>query len=161
MTLIRPERPGDEDGIRNVLADAFGRPGEAELVDRLRAEGDAAISLVAEEEGEVVGHILFSPVAAPFRALGLGPLAVAPARQQSGIGAALVRAGLERVRAGGWEAVFVLGDPAYYGRFGFSASAAAGFDCVHAGPHLMALALDGELPASGAVAYAPAFAALG
>ena len=159
--IIRAERPGDAAAIRAVLLAAFGRSGEADLVERLRADGDVALSLVAEAAGGIVGHILFTPLTAPFRALGLGPLAVAPAWQGRGIGSALSRAGLDSVRGDGWQGVFVLGDPVYYTRFGFRVAAAAGFECSYAGPHFMAMPLAGRLLASqGPVACAPAFAGL-
>lgn len=161
MIAIRPERPEDAPAIRSILVAAFGGEDEARLVERLRADGDAALSLVAVEEGRVVGHVLFSRLAAPFPALALAPLAVDPARQRSGIGAALVRAGVATAGREAWAGVFVLGEPAYYGRFGFRADLAAGFASPYAGPHLMGLALRGSLPArQGALVHAPAFAAL-
>ncbi|MCC7427319.1 MAG: N-acetyltransferase [Alphaproteobacteria bacterium] len=151
------------DGVRALLCAAFPTPAEADLVERLRRDGDAAVALVAAAgDGRVIGHVMLSRMAAPFRALGLGPVAVDAAHRRRGTGAALIGAALARARAGGWQGVFVLGDPAYYRRFGFTPEAAAGFDCAYAGPYLMALALGGgPLPvASGPVAYAPAFAAL-
>jgi len=159
---IRGETPGDIRPIHDLVTAAFGRDEESRLVDRLRADGDAAISLVACEGDELVGHILFSPMRAPFRALGLAPVSVLPRRQRSGIGSALIRAGLARAEAERWQGVFVLGEPAFYRRFGFDPDLAAGFDCPYAGPYLMATALGGRLPAAnGRLAYAPAFAALG
>ena len=159
---IRTEQPADILAIREVVTAAFGQPLEADLVDRLRADGDSVISLVAEEEGRVVGHIMFSRLTAPFRALGLAPVSVAPDRQRAGTGSRLIRAGLERAAREGWQAVFVLGDPAFYRRFGFDANQASGFSSPYAGPHLMVLALGGALPAiTGEIAYAPAFAVLG
>jgi putative acetyltransferase len=101
-------------------------------------------------------------LSAPFRALGLAPVAVRVGRRRQGIADRLIRVGIDLARAGGWQALFVLGEPDYYGRFGFSASAAARYDCVYAGPYLMALPLGPDLPApNGAVSYAPAFGALG
>jgi putative acetyltransferase len=158
---IRDETSGDVRPIHDVVTAAFGCEDEARLVDRLRAEGDAVLSLVACDGGLVVGHILFSTLRAPFRALGLAPVAVVPERQDSGIGSALIRAGLDRAAKDRWEAVFVLGEPAFYRRFGFDPDLAAGFDCPYAGPYLMALALGAELPASGRIEYAPAFAEFG
>ena len=159
---IRDEAATDRGVVRKIVTAAFGRDDEARLVDRLRADGDAAISLVAVEEGRIVGHILFSPLAAPFRALALAPVSMLPERQRSGIGSALIRAGLARAQAGGWEGVFVLGEPAFYRRFGFDPALAEGFRSPYSGPYLMALALAGKLPAaSGAIAYAPAFGGLG
>ena len=100
-------------------AAAFATDAEARLVDRLRAAGHAAISLVALE-GRIVGHVLFSEVqASAGRGLGLAPVAVLPAHQRSGIGAALVLAGIEASRSAGYDYAVVLGEPAYYRRFGF------------------------------------------
>ena len=161
MLEIRSEEAGDEAAVRALTQAAFGRGDEATLVDRLRADGACVLSLVAAEDDALVGHVLFSLMEASFRALGLGPVSVAPARQRKGIGSALVRAGLEAARGADWDAVFVVGDPAYYRRFGFTPEAAAPFGCAYAGPHLMALPLVRPLPAqAGEVAYAPAFAAL-
>ncbi len=160
--VIRDEGLADAPAIRAVVEAAFGRSLEADLIDRLRADGDAAISLVADGGGEVVGHVLLSGMAAPFRALALAPVSVAPHRQRSGVGTRLIRAGLDRAGEGAWRGVFVLGDPAYYRRFGFDPAAARGFASAYAGPHLMALAPGGgDLPATrGRIDHAPAFAAL-
>jgi putative acetyltransferase len=102
---------------------AFETPSEADIVDALREKSGSLISLVAETEGQIVGHILFSPVSLadqPGVALaGLGPMAVSPQHQRRGIGSALVRRGLEPCRDRGYGAVVVLGHAAYYPRFGF------------------------------------------
>lgn len=159
---IRRAEPRDHPAIREVLLAAFPGPGEADLVESLRSDGDAAIELVGDDCGAVVGHILFSPMQAPFRALALAPLSVIPDRHRQGIGIALVEAGRGIAREQGWDAVFLLGDPEYYGRFGYDLALAAGFSSPYAGPHFMALALRGALPERrGEVHYAPAFAALG
>lgn len=156
--LIRDEQPGDAHAIRAVVEAAFSQPLEADLVDRLRGDGDVAISLVATDDSGVVGHILLSKMTAPFRALGLAPVSVRPDRQGTGIGSQLIRAGLERAKEGGWQAVFVLGEPAYYTRFGFDPALASGFTSPYAGAYLMAISLDGDLPVtSGIIEYAPAF----
>jgi len=159
--IIVDEQPLHLPAIGAVLEAAFGRADEARLVERLRADRALVLSLAAIEDDAVIGHVAFSAMRAPFRALGLGPVAVAPARQRSGVGRSLIGEGLARARAAGWEAVFVLGDPSYYRRFGFSVEDAAGFTSPYAGPHFMALALGGpRLPAStGPVEYAPAFGA--
>ena len=158
---IREEEQDDWPAIAALEEAAFGRPDEARLVDRLRSNGDLVLSLVAQAGAKIVGHLALSRMAAPFLALGLGPLAVAPDLQRSGVGGRLTEAALERARADGWDAVFVLGEPAYYRRFGFSAQAAIGFASPYAGPYLMALSLKGALPvSSGTIEYAPAFAAL-
>jgi putative acetyltransferase len=160
--IIRDERPEeDAAAVRALLEAAFGGPLEAELVDRLRQDGDVVLGLVAEEAGRVVGHVLLSRMTAPFRALALAPLAVLPERQRTGIGGRLVRAALARATAEDFDAVIVVGEPAYYQRLGFDAALARGFLSPYAGPFLMARALRGALPvATGRLAHAPAFAAL-
>jgi putative acetyltransferase len=124
--IVRDERPLDVDGIREVLTHAFGRPDEAVLVDALRAAGKVQLSLVAESEGQVVGHVLFTAVTIAgddtLLASGLAPLAVVPRMHGVGVGSALVRQGLARCRRAGHAFVVVLGDPRYYGRFGFVAA---------------------------------------
>jgi putative acetyltransferase len=158
---IRAERADDHDGIGDVHRLAFAGKAEARLVDDLRRSGDAVISLVAEHQGRVIGHVLFSRLKAPMRALALAPLVVVPENQQQGIGSSLVRAGLERADATGWDAVFVLGAPSFYERFGFSGDAAKDYACAYNGEHFMVRALGrGEAPGSGVLNYPTAFAAL-
>lgn len=103
---------------------------EANLVDALREQAHPVVSLVADVAGEVVGHIMLSPVSLgghpELRVMGLAPMAVAPAHQRKGIGSALVRAGLEQCRQLGFGAVVVLGHPSYYPRFGFLPAARFG-----------------------------------
>ena len=127
MTIIRREEPEDASAVRRVNEQAFGRKDEADLVDALRLRDELLISLVAIEDGQVVGHILFSPVMiqsqkTSFGALGLGPMAVSLEYQGQGIGSQLVEAGLEECRKAGHEAVVVLGHPGFYRRFGFAPS---------------------------------------
>lgn len=129
---IRAEEERDRARVYEIQAAAFGRRGEADLVERLRAEARPQLSLVAERAGRVVGHVFFSPVeleceAGGVPAAGLAPVAVDPAEQGRGAGSALVRAGLERSPERGWHAVFLVGAPAYYGRFGFELAAPLGF----------------------------------
>jgi len=163
---IRDGLDSDAVAIRAVHLGAFPTSAEADLVERLVAEGDAVISLVAEEKGEVVGHILLSRMSVcgdgrDYRALGVAPVGVVARGQGRGHGSALIRAALDRAAALGEEILFLLGSPAYYGRFGFRAEAAAAFASPYAGSHLMALRLhDVPLPISGRADYAPAFAAL-
>jgi putative acetyltransferase len=160
--IVREACHHDDDAIRRVVESAFNRRAEVNLVDRLRSEGDAVISLVGVEETGVIGHVLFSKMSAPFPTLGLGPLSVAPQHQRLGAGTRLIRAGLERAEMAGWKCVFVLGNPAYYTRFGFNAALASKFICRYAGPHLMALTFGpGVSVLSGEVEYAPAFQNLG
>ena len=119
---IRPERRQDIEAVHAINLAAFQAPGEAKAVDTLRAAGLATLSLVAEQAGKPVGHILFSPVTlngAPTALLGLAPMAVHPDHQNRGIGSLLVPAGLAACRELGVPAVVVLGHPAYYPRFGF------------------------------------------
>jgi putative acetyltransferase len=123
--IIRGEKQADLDPIHELVAAAFQRPDEAVLIDRLRSDRGCVISLVAVEGDEIVGHILFSRMTAPFRALGLGPVSVKPSRQRAGIGSQLIRAGLDRAKEVGWQGVFVLGEPKYYSRFGFDPALAS------------------------------------
>lgn len=126
---IREETPRDHAEVDRIHEAAFGRRAEAQLVRSLRATARPQLSLLAVLEEEPVGHVFFSPVSvegAGAGLAGLAPLAVAPARQGLGAGSALVRAGLDACPARGFQAVFVLGDPAYYARFGFTPAAAAG-----------------------------------
>jgi putative acetyltransferase len=155
--ILRPEDQGDRHAIFAVVAAAFPTFAEARLVDRLRADGDAKISFVASIDGVIVGHVMLSRMVADFRALGLGPVAVVPSRQRSGIGTSLIAAGVAAA-TGRWDMVFVLGDPAFYGRFGFDPALARRFGSPYAGPQFLALSLTRDSSAySGSVDYAPAF----
>jgi len=139
VLTIRREAPEDFDAIRHVNEQAFGRAVEADLVDHLRSRGVLTISLVATQDGEIVGHIAFSPVAvesgpASFEAITLAPIAVLPAHQRQGIGSQLVRAGLEECRQLGHEIVVVVGHPEYYPRFGFAPGKPRGIGCEFEAP---------------------------
>lgn len=158
--MIRPATPDDRAGIRAVVVAAFHKPDEADLVDALRADGDVVLELVAVEDGEVVGHILFSPLKTDTgaRFAALAPLAVKPGRQRDGLGSALMRDAHDRLRAMGIDAAVVLGHPAYYPRAGYSAAAAKTVRGPFSGPSFMALALaPGALDAPVAITYARAF----
>jgi len=161
--IVRSEAPGDVAAIRAVEEAAFRQPAEAQLVDDLRDAGDSVFSLVAVEGVTLIGHAMFSRLRAPFAALSLGPVAVRPERQRSGVGSQLIREGIARSEAAGWLGIFVLGDPAFYRRFGFDAGKASGFISPYAGPHWMVLPLGrNELPTdTGSIQHAPAFAKLG
>jgi putative acetyltransferase len=143
---VREETPADLEAIRGVNRRAFGREEEARLVDALRDGGYARISLVAEEGGQVVGHILFSDLpiitaAGTLHALALAPMAVLPDRQRQGVGSRLVREGLRACAEAGHRAVVVLGHPDYYPRFGFSPRLAERLQAPFSGPAFMALEL--------------------
>src|SRR5512147_799435 len=134
MPLIRAEQPGDFEPVHALLTASFGREAEARLVDRLRASGKIATALVAEEKERILGHVVLSKIvvdteAGEVGALALAPLAVEPAFQRLGIGSALVSAGLEHCRLERQARVLVLGDPAYYARFGFVPAARFGLKC--------------------------------
>lgn len=171
--VIRPARAEDAGAIDAVIRAAFtgsghGYQGEAELVRILEADGDALVSLVAETDGAVVGHVLFSRMdveadSAALSAAGLAPVSVVPERQGRGIGAALIRAGFDALRAQGVAISFVFGNEAYYPRFGYSPDLATRFASPFAGPHFMAMMLDSDAPwpLGGRADYAPAFGRMG
>jgi putative acetyltransferase len=159
--LLRDARPDETDAVCALVEAAFGRAPEADLVADLTEDGDAAISLVAEQDGRLVGHVLLSRMHAPFPAVALAPASVDPSLQAGGVGSALIREAIARARAEGWAAIFVLGSPAYYERFGFDVGLAAGFSSRYASPAFMALALGDTLPAlAGELRHAPAFDAV-
>jgi putative acetyltransferase len=123
---IRPEQPSDHAAIRAVTKAAFAPMSyssqtEAEIIEALRAAGTLTVSLVAIEDGELVGHVAFSPVTIEGESgwFGLGPVAVKPGLQRGGIGSALIRSGLDRLRALNAKGCVLVGDSGYYGRFGF------------------------------------------
>lgn len=166
MTQIRAEHEDDQDAIRDVVDAAFGGSDESALIERLRADGDVILSLVAVEDGEIVGHILFSRLEVTsfdgedkLHAASLAPMAVAPTHQRLGIGSELVRQGIEKCKELDLDAIVVLGHTHFYPRFGFSTQMAENLKSPFSGPNLMALPLiqgvfDGF---SGIVTYADAF----
>lgn len=167
MLTIRQEAPQDRKAVQLTNRLAFEGEDEAALVDRLRGSGSAALSLVAVVDGNVVGHILFSNLVietawGAVGALSLAPMAVKPEFQRQGIGSALVRRGLEQCQEQGHSIVVVLGHPAYYPRFGFSAKLAENLHGPYAGEAWMALELrEGALNGvRGTVRYPEAFAGL-
>jgi putative acetyltransferase len=170
MIQIRAEKPPDQAGIRAVHLSAFApRTNEADLVEMLRQDGQATVSLVALSEGRLVGHVLFSPVnlvpgQPNLRGLGLAPLAVLPDYQRQGIGSRLAMRGLDIARDGGFDYAVVLGDPAYYARFGFRPASRFQLESEYdAGEAFMALELrPGALThIAGLVQYRPEFKASG
>src|SRR5690606_15604957 len=117
---------------------AFESPGEAILVDSLRGKVEPFLSLLAENEGRVVGHILFTPVDvvgdSSWHAMALGPMAVLPEFQRQGVGSQLIHSGLQACRDAGHDVVFVLGHPTYYPRFGFRRMSEFGITCKFEAP---------------------------
>mgnify|MGYP001229769663 CR=1 FL=1 len=155
---IGDETAADRQAIHGLVVEAFGGGPEADMVDRLRADGDLMVSLVARQGGRLCGYVALSRLQSPARAVALAPVAVSPGEQNRGIGSALVRAALERARALGTAIVFVLGKPGYYARFGFTPEAAEPFPCIYAGSHFMALRLSPDATPIAPVVYADAFA---
>ncbi len=143
---IRSEVESDRQAVYSVNAAAFETTAEAELVDTLREQAHPIVSLVAEDEGTVVGHILFTPVSLPghpqLKIMGLAPMAVAPDQQRRGVGSALVPAGLERCRQLGYGAVVVVGHPEYYPRFGFTSALRFGLGCEYEAPEEAFMAIE-------------------
>ncbi|WP_339630727.1 N-acetyltransferase [uncultured Sneathiella sp.] len=158
---LRDERPEDTAEIREIITAAFGQPEEADLVEALRTANDLTLSLVAEEDGKIIGHIALSRLKSPANSVALAPVSVAPDRQGGGIGGALIVEAIARADKDGEALIFVLGDPAYYTRFGFSVGTAAPFDCIYAGEYFMALELGEGKVAVEPVVYADAFGRLG
>jgi putative acetyltransferase len=166
MPIIRPERPDDIPGIRDVNRTAFDTAAEAALVDALRQQASPLVSIVATEADTVVGHIFFSPVTLLSHPeepiMGLAPMAVLPARQRLGIGSMLVRTGLDECRRLGFEAVVVLGHADYYPRFGFVPASSFGLVSEYDVPDDVFMALELEPGAlnhkAGTIRYHPAFA---
>ena len=166
MIQIRPEQPDDIAAIRQVNERAFDGLTEADLVDLLRQRGKVTLSLVAVDEAQVVGHILFSPVVIEatgqsVAAVGLAPMAVLPEWQNRGIGSRLVRAGLDECRRLGQRAAVVLGHANYYPRFGFAPASRFHIRSEYDVPDEVFMAMElepGALAAcAGAAKYQPEF----
>ncbi|SHN58886.1 GNAT family N-acetyltransferase [Erythrobacter sanguineus] len=162
---IRDEQPGDEAIIHRLTAAAFkdmpfSDGDEQHLVDALRRDGDLALSLVAEDETRIIGHIAFSRVTISDGTrewFGLGPVSVWPELHRQGIGSALIRHGIAELHQRGAAGIVLLGSPEYYARFGFRHES----QLRYPGPppeYFQCLVLKGEMP-QGEVRYAPAFRA--
>ncbi|MCP4545652.1 MAG: N-acetyltransferase [bacterium] len=164
---IRLAADGDATAIHRVHTAAFPTSAEAELVDNLRKQNTHIISLVAEVDDVIVGHILFTPATIENKTgpsvtgLGLAPLAVVPDYQNLGIGSELTRLGMAVATNGKYDFVIVLGHPDYYPRFGFDPAAQYGIGCEYpdVGDAFMISFLGGEIPElEGIARYHPAFA---
>jgi putative acetyltransferase len=165
MMIIRAETPADVDAITDVTVAAFktlaiSSKTEQFIVQALRAAGALSVSLVAEFDGRVVGHIAFSPVTISDGSVGwygLGPISVLPQHQRCGVGKALMEAGLSRLQKLGAQGCCLVGDPAYYQRFGFRS--VPGFIYEGIPPqYFMALQFDAQIP-QGTVKFHEAFMA--
>ena len=164
-TLIRSEEEKDRTAVHALNVAAFETPTEADLVDALRRQVRPLVSLVAEDDQSVVGHIMFSPVSLKrhpdAKIMGLAPMAVAPNHQRKGIGSALVQAGIEHCKRLGIGAVVVLGHTTYYPRFGFCPATFLGIGCEYDVPEGVFMTLElqpGYLQGkSGTVQYHKAF----
>jgi putative acetyltransferase len=162
---VRAATAEDLDAIVAVHHAAFGRPNEGDLVRRLVEAGHATISLVAvDEDDAVIGHVLFSPLTVETgddgKALGLAPIAVHPDHQRQGVGHALIEEGIGACFVADARAVFVLGSPAYYGKFGFTKASAHDLHDAFEGGNafqVLPLTIDGLAGYAGRVNYAPAF----
>jgi len=159
---LRPARVEDQPAIITLLAQSFETTAEASLVEAINRGGYDPVSIVHESDGAVDGYCLMSQMRSPADCLGLGPIAVAAQHRKAGLGAKMVREAINRAVSNGWRAIFVLGDPAYYRRFGFSVDKAARFETDYPKEYFQILELeDGAaetLPPK--VLYAEAFDAL-
>ena len=163
--LIRTEEPIDYALVHAVNVSAFETPAEANLVDLCRMRGKISLSLVATCAGSVTGHILFTPVTLEpqrdtLRGLGIGPVAILPERQRTGIGSRLIWAGLEFCRVQGYDFIVLLGDPGYYSRFGFTPARAFGLSSDYGDSdefQVLELRPGVLVGASGKVKYTPEF----
>ncbi len=163
--MIRPEKPADISAIRSLTEAAFvgvehSSQTEAAIVDALRDAGALALSLVADRDGQIVGHVAFSPVQIDghnTRWFGLGPVSVLPEFQRNGIGTALIEEGLRLINQGGAEGCVVLGDPGYYARFGFGSHHALRYGDVPP-EYFQSLVMSGD-PPRGNVTYHRGFEA--
>ena len=167
--VVERVAPRDAYDVDEILRACFSRPAEAMLVKQLAIDGDLVLALIARDEAtrQAMGLVAVSKMHVAVGgdgvpAVALAPLAVLPGHRRDGVGEALVTAAIAAMRDAGALLMFVLGEPGFYERFGFSVESAAGFDSPYAGPYLMALELQGGLPCGsrGLADHAPAFAAL-
>ena len=159
---IRSEEARDIEQVREIVRAAFPSDAESKLVDAIRTNGKATISLVAAQGDEVLGQILFSPVttspASDAKGLGLAPVAVRPDAQSQGIGSELIRAGLHLCKELGYDYCVVLGSPKYYHRFGFEQASPFGIRNEYGADEEFMIVHFSERRATGPVQYASEFA---
>lgn len=167
MTItIRPERPGDEDVIHDLTQAAFApmphsQGNEGAIIRALRARGELTLSLVAGHDGEIVGHVAFSPVTVDGHHndwFGLGPISVRPDRQRQGIGRSLIREGLQRLKTEGANGCALIGDPAVYAGAGFANDGQLAYEGVP-DIYVQRIVFSGPAP-HGLLVFSPAFAAM-
>ncbi len=162
-TTLRLETPEDVPGIRAVVHAAFGQSAEADLVDGLRHSGALTLSAIAVIDNRIVGHVAFSPITIgnTYSALALAPVAVAPDCQRRGIGTGLINWSLDECRRLGHAVIIVVGDPAYYRRFGFTPASPFGIECPFPVPAevfmLLELSQGAAAGYKGMVRYHPEF----
>jgi putative acetyltransferase len=156
---IRVLTPADREAVLDLNTRAFGRTDEADIIRKLEKAGDILLEMVAEHDGQIVGHILFYPIGVfgKLGAIGLGPMCVDPWVQRESVGSQLVMAGLQSIKDSGAPIVFVLGHETYYPRFGFSTEATSEFQTPLKGPHFMAVRFRFGPPMSGRLIFPQAF----
>ncbi|MEO1107282.1 MAG: N-acetyltransferase [Pseudomonadota bacterium] len=160
---VRPEERADQRAVFRITEAAFDGKRyadgtEAPIIDQLRNDGDLSVSLIAVVDGEVVGHVAFSPATigeASDGWYGVGPVSVAPRFQRQGIGQTLMKAGLDKLRARNAKGCVLIGDPNYYGRFGFEGDCGLTFEAI-APSYVQRLAFGSDAP-TGEICFAPAF----
>lgn len=144
--LIRNAESADDEAIDRILKAAFETDAEARLTQALRASGDVRLELVAEQNGIIYGTVLLSILVSPKSCLGLGPIAVLPEEQTKGIGNALMHESVALAKKQNWRGIFLLGNPAYYSRFGFSVETAAPFKSAFPAAYMQALFVGNDRP---------------
>ncbi len=140
--FVRLANKRDQAQIPTLVEAAFGRHDEGLLVEGLKRDGDIAFEFVATDREELIGHVMMSKLVSPPGCLTLAPLSVHPDRQKKGIGSTLVQIATEAAEEEGWTAVFVLGNPHYYGRFGYEVERALDFDTVYPSEFMGACVFD-------------------
>jgi len=166
---IREEQLSDIEKVYEINSDAFGRDNEPNLVNALRARLSSYISLVADDNANVIGHIMFTPVELSgsedkLKIMGLAPLAVLSNYQSKGVGSKLVQEGIERCKSQGYDAIVVLGHPNYYPKFGFIPSVSYGIKSEYEVSDekfmVLELVLDSLKGSGGVIKYHDAFSSL-